>query len=286
MKRATIARILVIGAACLVIGCGKKEEGKEEAEKPKTETNEVQEVKIEDEQYKTIGQESADASKLLLTNRTGGEITGFTMKASTAQEASQNLLQAGMKIEQEETVCVYYTPEAEATEQTTYDLNLSYADGHTVEIAGLALDGMKEAELCYEEEVGFVKYKKDGSGEEVSTKEMALALKAQKEAQEAAEAQAKKEEAEQAAAQAQADAAIQAQTQEEAQVPYEQPTYEQPVYTQPTYEQPADSGGQDVSQAGEGCLTDPVINPGSVGQTGEGCLTDPVMNPDYDPNSN
>lgn len=269
MKKAAIARILVIGAACLVIGCGKKEDEKNEAEEPKTETNEVQEVKIEDEEYKTIGQESADAYQLLLTNHTGGEITGFAIKVSTAQEASQNLLQAGMKIEQEETVRVYYAPEAGSTAQTTYDLNLSYADGHAVEIAGLGLDGMKEADLCFEDEVGFVKYKKEGSGEEISTKDMALALKAQKEAQKAAEAQSQKEQAEQAAAQAQADAAAQ-QVQYDEPV-YNEPVYDQPVYDQPVYDQTAVPGGQDVSQTGEGCLTE-----------GGGA----VMNPNYDPNAN
>lgn len=270
-----IARILVIGAACLIIGCGKKEDGKVEAEKPETETNEVQEVK-EEEQYKTIGQENADAYKLLLTNQTGGEITGFTIKASNSKEASQNLLDAGVKIEKEEIVCVYYTPEKTDTEsgtenqaQITYDFSLTYEDQHVVEIAGLDLDDMGQAELCFEDEVGFVKYKKDGSGEEVSTKEIALALKAQKEAQEAAEAQAKKEEAEQAAAQAQADAAAQ-QVQYEEPV-YDQPVYDQPVYDQPVYDQPAGSGGQDVGQTGEGCLT------GGGGA---------VMNPNYDPNAN
>lgn len=271
MKKALITGIMIIGAACLIIGCGKKEEEKEEAEKPKTEANEVQEVIIEDEQYKTIGQENANAYKLLLTNRTGGEITGFMIKASTEQTDSQNLLQAGMKIEQEETVCVYYTPNAGNSAQTTYDFDLSYEDKHVVEIAGLRLDDMAEAELCFEDEVGFVKYKKSGSGEEVSTKEMALALKAQKEAQEAAQAQAKKEEAEQAAAQAQADAAAQAQQE------YYEPNYQQ-------YEEPA----VDITQTGEECIGEPVVNPGydPISQESEECLTGVVTNPNYDPNSN
>ncbi len=283
MKKAVIKRILVIGTACLLLGCGKSGESRE-AEKPKTEMSEDEEVEKEEEtEYKTIGKESEDAYKFLLTNQTGDEITGFAIKASASQETSQDLLEEGMKIEKEETVCVYYTPEKSDAEQgaeakVTYDISLSYADGHVVEIVGLGLENMEEAKLCFEDEVGFVKYKKDGS-EEVSTKETALALKAQKEAQEAAAAQAQKEkeEAEQAAAQAQAEAAAQAQQQ-----------YYEPEYS-PAYDQPVDygGGGQNVSQSGEGCLTDPVTNPGyaPVDQTGEGCLTDPVMNPNYDPGS-
>ena len=154
--------------------------------------------------------------------------------------------------------------EAGSEQQLTYDFSLAYEDGHTVEITGLGLDDIEEAELWFEDEVGFVKYKSADSGKEVSTKETALALKAQKQAEAAAAEQAKKEEAERAAAeaaaaQAQAEAAaVQEQYEQQyyEQPTYEQPTYEQPVYDQPVYEQPADSGGQDqdVSQSGESCL--------------------------------
>lgn len=265
MKKSVMTKILVIGAACLVLGCGKKEEETKEPKEPETEMSEDKEVEKEEE-YKTIGKESEDAYKLLLTNHTGDKITGFTVKASNAEEPSQNLLESGMIIENEEIVCVYYTPEdvkaeagSEQQAQITYDFSLAYEDGHTVEITGLGLDDIEQAELWFEDEVGFVKYKSADSGKEVSTKETALALKAQKQAEAAAAEQAKKEEAERAAAeaaaaQAQAEAAA-VQEQYEQQY-YEQPTYEQPVYDQPVYEQPADSGGQDqdVSQSGEGCL--------------------------------
>lgn len=263
MKKSVMTKILVIGAACLVLGCGKKEEGTKEPKEPETEMSEDKEVEKEEE-YKIIGKESEDAYKLLLTNHTGDKITGFTVKASNAEEASQNLLESGMIIENEEIVCAYYTPEdveaeAGSEQQITYDFSPAYEDGHTVEITGLGLDDIEQAELWFEDEVGFVKYKSADSGKEISTKETALALKAQKQAEAAAAEQAKKEEAERAAAeaaaaQAQAEAAA-VQEQYEQQY-YEQPTYEQPVYDQPVYEQPADSGGQDqdVSQSGEGCL--------------------------------
>ncbi len=264
MKKSVMTKILVIGAACLVLGCGKKEEATQEPKEPETEISDDKEVEKEETEYKTIGEESEDAYKLLLTNHTGDKITGFTVKASNVEEPSQNLLESGMTIDNEEIVCVYYTPQdmgadagAEKQAQITYDLSLTYEDGHTVEITGLGLEDIEQAELCFEDEVGFVKYKSADSGKEVSTKETALALKAQKQAEAAAAEQAKKEEAERAAAeaaaaQAQAEAAA-AQVQYEQQY-YEQPTYEQPVYDQPVYDQPADSGGQDVSQSGESCL--------------------------------
>ncbi len=281
MKKRTFTRILVIGTACLVLGCGKKEESTQEAKEPETKISEEKEVEKEEEtEYKTIGEESRDALRILLTNQMGGDIIGLSVKESTAKEASDNLLDEGMRIEEAETVCLYYTPEEgdpaeDSKTPVTYDLSLAYEDEQVVEITGLELDDMEEAELYFEDEVGYVTYKSADSGKEVSTKETALALKAQKEAQAAAE-KAKKEEERKAAEQAKkeaeaaaaAEAEAQAQTQYEQQY-YEQPTYrepvyeepvyqepvyEEPVYEEPVYEQPADSGGQDVSQSGESCL--------------------------------
>jgi len=40
-------------------------------------------------------------------------------------------------------------------------------------------DDIQEAELCFEDGVGFIKYVSVNSGEEISTKEMALSLQAQ-----------------------------------------------------------------------------------------------------------
>lgn len=288
MKRKIFTGILVIVTACLVLGCGKKEEGARKAEGTETESNHGKEAEKEEEEeeeeYQTIGEETGDALRILLTNQTGEEIIGLSVKASSAGEESENLLDKGMKIGKEETVYMYYTPEKADSEEdektrTTYDLSLSCADERVVEITGLELEDMEAAELCFEDEVGFVKYKSADSGKEISTKETALALKAQKQAKAAAEEkkkaeaeQAKKDaeaaaaaqaqkEAEAAAAQAQAEAAAQGQYEQQYyeqptyQEPvYEEPVYQEPVYEEPVYEQPADSGGQDVGQSGESCL--------------------------------
>ncbi len=259
---------------------GKKEDRTQKKEVPETEINDSNEVEQEEKsEYRTIGEESGDALRLLLTNQTGSEITGLSVKASSGEEASENLLGEDMKIGIEETICMYYTPGKADSEQgekarTTYDISLSYEDGRVVEITGLELDDMEKAELCFEEEVGFVKYTSADSGKEISTKETALALRAQQQAKAAAEKQKKAEAeaaAEQAKKDAQAAAAAQAQAETAAQTQYEQqyyeqpvyqepvyeePVYQEPVYEEPVYEEPADSGGQnqDVSQSGEGCL--------------------------------
>lgn len=274
MKRAIMTGLLAIGAACLLLGCGKKEEEVKEPEQQEAELKddkaEKEEEKKDEKEYMTIGTESEGAYQLLLTNHTGGEITQLRIKASSAPEFPENMMAADMKIPVQETVRVYYTaPEsveemnAEASGRmllrTTFDISLGYEDGHTVDITGLGFDDMEEVELCFEDEVGFVKYVSAESGEQISTKETALALKAQREAEAAA-----------AAAQAEAAAAAEAQAQTDAPQPvqqYEQTYYEEPAYQPeytPDYSQSAtqdtSSGqGSDVGQSGEGCLNDPVF---------------------------
>ena len=108
MKKRTFTRILVIGTACLVLGCGKKEESTQEAKEPETKISEEKEVEKEEEtEYKTIGEESGDALRILLTNQTGGEIIGLSVKESAAKEATDNLLDEGMRIKEDETLCLY-----------------------------------------------------------------------------------------------------------------------------------------------------------------------------------
>lgn len=271
MKRAIMTGLLAIGVACLLLGCGKKEEEVKEPEQQEAEQKDdkvEKEEKKDEKEYMTIGTESEEAYQLLLTNHTGGEITQLRIKVSSAPEFPENMMAADMKIPVQETVRVYYTaPEsveemnAEASGRmllrTTYDISLGYEDGHTVDITGLGFDDMEEVELCFEDEVGFVKYVSAESGEQISTKETALALKAQREAEAAAAAQA-----EAAAAEAQAQTDAPQPVQQPEQTYYEEPVY-QPEYT-PDYSQSApqdtSSGqGSDVGQSGEGCLTDPVF---------------------------
>lgn len=210
MKRAFITGLLVIGAACMILACGKKEEETKE-QKPETElsdggTEETEQEEAEDqenageddaqaeetpdegaENYQIIGTESPEAHKVLLTNRTGEAVTGFTVKASTDAEFPANLMASGMKVENDETVCLYYTvPETGGAEtgsgkmlRTTYEFSVTNEGGREIRISGLIFDDIQQAELCFEDEVGFIKYVSVESGEEISTKEMALSLQVQ-----------------------------------------------------------------------------------------------------------
>ena len=211
MKRVWITGLLAIGAACAILACGKKEEGTQE-QKPETELAEgsTEEEDEEDpadqdaageddvqaektpeegaeENYQVIGTESAEAHKLLLTNRTGEAVTGFSVKPSTDAEFPENMMAADMKVANDETVCLYYTaPEIGGAEtgsgkmlRTTYEFSVTNESGREIRISGLIFDDIQQAELCFEDEVGFIKYVSIESGEEISTKEMALSLQAQ-----------------------------------------------------------------------------------------------------------
>ena len=116
MKRAVVTGLLVIGAACLLLGCGKKEKEVKEPEQQEAELKEDEEEKKEEKkeedekEYQTIGTESEEAYKLLLTNHTGGEITQLRIKASSAPEFPENIMAADMKIPVQETVRLFYAP--------------------------------------------------------------------------------------------------------------------------------------------------------------------------------
>lgn len=204
MKRAVITGLLVISAACLILGCSKKDDAQnpEEPETEQSSEKENEDKANEDEKKeedkddeaeekatepKIIGTESADANKLLMTNHTGEAITGFTVKASTETEFPENMMAADMKIENDETVCLYYAlPEAEAEAtssgkmlRTTYEFSISNESGREIRMPGLIFDDMESVELCFEDEVGFVRYVSVNTGEEITTKEMALMMQAQ-----------------------------------------------------------------------------------------------------------
>lgn len=273
-----ITGILALGIVCMIFGCGKKGEEKKDEEKKE----EAQKVEAEagKADYQIIGTESEDAYKLLLTNNTGDEIRGISVKLSSEPEYPESMMKTEDKILEMETVCMYIPKKSEMEAnadsdkalRATYDMKLSYADSHEVLIAGLGLDDMEEAELCFEDEVGFVKYMSIASKQEVNTKDMALALKAQKEAEAAAAAQAA-EDAAAAQAQAAAEAAAQQAQQDAAAAA---PVQDQPVDSgyntyEPDY-QPEDTWTQDPDpgQSGGG-------DSSGVGQSGEGCLGDAVL---------
>ena len=105
-----------------------------------------------------------------------------------------------------------------------YHIQITMADGTNYVLNNFPFGDIEEGEICLEDGVAFVKYKSVSSGEDVSTKEAELTIKANNEAaaaaQAAAEAQAQAEA--EAAAQAEAEARAQAEAEARAQAEAEE----------------------------------------------------------------
>lgn len=193
-----LAGVLCIG--CLLAGCGKE----------KSEETEKKEVKEEEPEvtYQVIGRESEDAYNILLTNSTEKVITGIQVKDSAQTEYPANMMSGSQKIEKDETVEFYYTPEtipgdnadekgsdeksgdaendvpeiADAVINVVYSLQVTFEDGTVHELSSFAVDDIDEASICYEDEVAFLTYKSKSEDVEISTKEAELALKSDRDA--------------------------------------------------------------------------------------------------------
>ena len=73
---------------------------------------------------------------------------------------------------------LFYTPDTSAAPAAEtdkainvgYSVQLTLADGRVIELTSFGFEDIKkEAELCFEDEVGFVKYVSKASGDEMST---------------------------------------------------------------------------------------------------------------------
>ncbi|MDO4599575.1 MAG: hypothetical protein Q4B39_05105 [[Ruminococcus] gnavus] len=256
MKKKVIAVVLIACMSISAAACGKSEEPKAKTE-VKTETKEK-----EKKEYQKIGVEAEGAFSVLIKNNMGSDITGIAIKTTAQTEYPANMMKSEEVWKNGDTVELFYTPDSSSapTAETDKAINVGYSvqltlvDGRVVELTTFGFEDMEEkAELCFEDEVGFVKYVSKTSGDEMSTKEQEINVKAQREAEAqaqaaAAQAQAEAEAAAAAQAQAEAEAAAAAQAQQEY----------VPEYTAPSNPGPTEVAPQ--QNTGGGCLGGVVIN--------------------------
>ena len=192
-----LAVLLCIGF--VFSGCEKKEE-EPVAEK---ESQAVKGAEVEkEESLQVVGNESADACHVLMTNSTGKNITGLSVKRSDETEYPANMMKSGQKIENNEKFDFYYTVKeedntvennneeqkselADALVNLTYTLQVTFEDKTVAELSSFAIEDMEEASLCFEDDVYFLKYTSISEKTEVTTKEMELMVKADNEKAEA-----------------------------------------------------------------------------------------------------
>lgn len=267
-----IAMVLILAMAAAA-GCGKKEDTSAAKTTKTTDTKKVETKKTEEKQeiLKTIGDKTDTAFEVKLTNATGQDITGISIKNSGDETYPDNMLKNADKFGKDESRIVYYTStkaKEEATETgkiipIEYTIQLTLADGTISELHGFPFEDIQEGKISLEEKLAYLTYKSVSTNQEVITLESEKAVKAQADAAAASQQQAEKDAA---AAKAQADANAQAasaqpqtqsqpQTQEAAPETTYQPESQAPAAPAPE-QTPSDSSNDAGAGQEEGCLND------------------------------
>lgn len=223
MKKRSILALtlsLTLALSMFLGGCGSAETSSEEAKAAEEET--------EEEVLKNIGTEAEGENiyKVVLENKTGKDIVGFSIKDSSMTEYPASMLETGDVFADGEKRNLFYdsasaveAAEAQAAAsgedtkalEPQMDIQLTFDDQTSLVLSAFPFGDVEEAQICLEDEVAFIEYESLASKETMSTKEAELTVKAEAEAAAAAQAQAEAEAAAAAQAQAQAEAARQQQ---------------------------------------------------------------------------
>lgn len=220
-KKISLMLCLLAAAGLLMTGCSGNN-----SDATSSTTSEISQPQTD----LTIGQEQEDAYQVAMDNQIGQDITAVAVKLTSEESYPASLMEEGQTWSQGETALVCYLPGEAAASQTEsgaavndgYEMQLTLADGSTLEFTTVPFADMDACTLHLEDGVPYLEYTSLSSQEEVSTQETeaaAIAL-AQQQAQEAAAAQAAAEQA--AAEQAAQEAAAAAEAQRQAQAAEQQ----------------------------------------------------------------
>lgn len=274
-KKILSVTLILLLALTTAAGCEKKEDTTDKKETTKTEeTKKTQESEKKEEMFKTIGDKTDSSFEVKLTNGTGQDITGFSIKDSDESQYPANLLKSEDKFAKDETRVIYYTAKTKKDAATEtgkvlpieYTVQLTFADSTVSELHAFPFEDMKEGKISIEDKMAYVTYKSTNSKEEVSTLEAEKAVKAQADAKSkseadaaaaaaAAQAQAEADAAAAAQAQADADAAAAAQAQAAADAAAAAQAQAEADAAAAEQQQPTDNGGTEGGQE-DACLND------------------------------
>lgn len=215
IKTVTIGILCVFLFGCLMTGCGADPTASEQSATPATATSTQPESTPEDTQqitpeatpasesttptpsYRAIGTQDAQAFSVILTNSTGKDITGISIKSSGEKKYPSSIVSKNEPVAQGETIQLFYTPANTQDDESiktnpndkdtavamsvAYDIRLTVADKSVLELYDFGFQDIEEAELCLEDGVVFVKYMSKSTGESVSTKNAQIAAKEKQE---------------------------------------------------------------------------------------------------------
>jgi len=265
MKKKVFAIVVMclLGITFLASGCAK-----DEAEPVKEEKEEEKQEKEEpEEELKAIGVEEGSDFQVELKNSTGKDIVGVSVKTIETTEYPANMLANGDTYKANESRNLYYKAEKAAEDDAAadpnakvltpgYDIQLTFVDNSVAELHAFPFGDIEKGELCFADEVAYVKYTSVSSKEEIETKEAELAIVTQKKA----EAEAKAVAEEQAAADAQND--------------YSSDNYD---YSQDYSEDYSQDYSEDYSQDYSEDYSQDYSQGDSSGGTGDGCVGDGLV---------
>ena len=164
VKSKVLIAILAAGlCASFLFGCSSKEDT--------TEKIDVEEAEEEEEELKVIGTKADGENiyKVTLENNTGQDIIGLSIKDSSMESYSDNMLAEDDPFVQGEKRELYYDSTAakeaaanqtgdESTPVVTpqYDMQLTFADQSVLVLTAFPFDDTQEGQICYEDEVAFL----------------------------------------------------------------------------------------------------------------------------------
>ena len=188
MKRLLMLFLMMGLATTLLFGCS----GEEEPEVVDVEVPIVEEVEVEPEpepqpepepepqpelELQVIGTEEEGAYEVLLTNNTGYDIVGFSIRTNLEYDFDGNLLLAGEVFPAGETAILFYLPaDDEQAEDIPFEINVEYLvrivleDDREFILNSFPIDDAhEEIILSIYEDVAFVEFESISLGELVST---------------------------------------------------------------------------------------------------------------------
>lgn len=220
-------------AALVLAGCGKvttAADPQQTTTQPATKAVATEPTTSEDK-MKLIGDKATGDSVyiIVLDNKTGRDIKGFTVKAATEEEYPANMIDEDDPFVKNERRTLYYVPvktsdvtygDTDEIASQEYTIKITFSDDKEAELHQFPFGNIELGELLMDKDVAYVEYISKDSDQKVSTKE------------------AEKMIAETAKTEEPTEAVSEIDNSYYEEPVYTQAYYEEPVATQPTYVEP------------------------------------------------
>lgn len=220
-------------AALVLAGCGKVTTAANNTQtttQPATKAVATEPTTSEDK-MKLIGDKATGDSVyiIVIDNKTGKDIKGFTVKADTEEEYPANMIDEADPYAKNERRTLYYVPvktsdvtygDTDEIATQEYTVKITFSDDKEAELHQFPFGDLDHAEILMDKDVAYIEYTSKLTDKKTSTKE------------------AEKMIAETAKTEEPTEAASEIDNSYYEEPVYTQPAYQEPVYTEPVYVEP------------------------------------------------